>query len=238
MKINILLFMAFFVGSIHAQEKSELNMSFGADLTSSYLWRGLPQGTLPALQPWGELSYKGFTLGTWGSYELAGGFKEIDIYAKYTLKNFSLQFVDLYFPDYVGLNPDYFNFKKAETGHAAELGLSYNGSEKIPFTVYGGMIIYGAAIDPKVSNATELNKSVYVEVNYLGTLNDINYNVFAGFTPTESLLYGSSQFAFINVGVSAKKALKITDHFSLPLKLTLAANPNSNKFYMAFAISL
>jgi hypothetical protein len=72
----------------------------------------------------------------------------------------------------------------------------------------------------------------------LGTLKDINYNVFAGFTPTESLLYGSSQFAFINVGVSAKKALKITDHFSLPLKLTLAANPNSNKFYMAFAISL
>ncbi|OIP82316.1 MAG: hypothetical protein AUK44_08005 [Porphyromonadaceae bacterium CG2_30_38_12] len=238
MKTNILLLVAFFVGSIQAEDKSELSLSLGADLTTSYLWRGLPQGTLPALQPWGELSYKGFTLGTWGSYELAGGFKEIDMYAKYTLKAFTLQFIDLYFPDYVGLNPDFFNFKKAETGHAAELGVSYNGSEKIPFTVYGGMIIYGAAVDPNASNASELNKSAYVEVNYLGTLNDIKYNIFTGFTPTESLLYGSSQFAFIHVGVSAQKTLKITDFFSLPLKLTLAANPNSNKFYMAFAISL
>lgn len=223
---------------INAQEKTGVNISLGADIASSYLWRGLPQGTMPALQPWSELTYKGFTLGAWGSYELGGNFKEIDVYAKYTLNSFSLQFVDLFFPDYVGLNQDYFNYKNAETGHAAELALSFNGTSKIPFTVYGGLIVYGTAIDPKVSDALKLNKSAYFEVNYLGSVKDVNYNIFAGLTPAESVLYGTSQFSLINVGLSLKKAIKITEQFSLPLKLTLAANPESNKFYMAALVSL
>jgi hypothetical protein len=235
MKTEItIIFILFFMGiGSNAQDKNEVNISLGTDIASSYLWRGLPQGTMPALQPWSELTYKGFSLGAWGSYELGGTFKEIDIYAKYTLNSFSLQFVDLYFPDFAGLNPDYFNYKNSETGHAAELALSFNGTSKIPFTVYGGMIVYGTAIDPKVSDAVKLNKSAYFEVNYLGSVKDVNYTIFAGLTPTESVLYGTSQFSFINVGLSLKKAIKITDQFSLPLKLTLAANPESNKFYMA-----
>jgi len=240
MKAEItIIFILFFMGiGSNAQDKNEVNISLGTDIASSYLWRGLPQGTMPALQPWSELTYKGFSLGAWGSYELGGTFKEIDIYAKYTLNSFSLQFVDLYFPDFAGLNPDYFNYKNSETGHAAELALSFNGTSKIPFTVYGGMIVYGTAIDPKVSDAVKLNKSAYFEVNYLGSVKDVNYTIFAGLTPTESVLYGTSQFSFINVGLSLKKAIKITEQFSLPLKLTLAANPESNKFYMAAIVSL
>ena len=237
-KIMIICFLTLASFSSKAQDKNPVNISLGADIASSYLWRGLPQGSMPALQPWGECTYKGFTLGTWGSYELGGTFKEIDIYAKYTLNSFSLQFIDLFFPDYAGLNQDYFNYKNAETGHAAELALSFNGTSKIPFTVYGGMIVYGTAIDPKVSDATKLNKSAYFEVNYLGNVKDINYNIFAGLTPAESLLYGTTQFSIINVGITLKKTIKITEQFSLPLKLTLAANPESNKFYMAAVVSL
>jgi len=236
-KITILGLFIFAVSCIQAQEKSEVNISLGADLASSYVWRGFQQGTMPAVQPWGELSYKGFTLGTWGSYELGGTNKEIDIYAKYTLSNFSLQFVDLFFPGFVGLNQDFFNFKNSETGHAAELALSYNGSETIPFSVYGGMIVYGVAIDPKVSDLTKVNKSTYFEINYLGKANDLTYNIFAGFTPSQSELYATTEFSFINVGFSVKKAVKITDQFSVPLKLTVAANPNANKLFLAMIAS-
>lgn len=239
MKLKItVLFVLVTLSGLSAQEKSSASVSLGADFASSYIWRGLPQGTMPAIQPWGEFSYKGFTLGTWGSYELGGTFKEIDVYAKYTLSDFSLQFIDLYFPDYPGLNPDYFNYKNSETGHAAELGLSFNGNSKIPFTVYGGMILYGVAIDPKVSDATKLNRSAYFEVNYSGNIKDISYNIFAGFTPSGSVLYATSHFSVINAGISAKKSIKITDQFSLPLKLTLAANPAANKLYMAAIVSL
>ncbi len=249
-KFTALLFLASISLSSFAQDSkvSNFNLSVGADVASMYLWRGLPQGSGPAIQPWGEWSYKGFTLGAWGSYELSApfndlnktstSFKEVDLYAKYTYKDFSLLYVDLFFPDYVGLDQNYFNFKNATTGHAAELALSFNGSESIPFSVYGGIILYGTAIDPKVGDVTQLNNSTYFEINYLGKFKDYSYNVFAGFTPSESILYNTKEFSVFNLGVSAKKAIKVTDDFSLPIKLTLATNPVNEKIYMAAVISL
>lgn len=233
------LFIATTISSFAQENKpSDFNLAFGADLTSSYLWRGLPQGKGPAIQPWGELSYKGVTLGAWGSQELTGDFKEVDIYAKYTYRNISLQLIDLFFPEFEGLDQHYFNFKNSTTGHAAELGLSYNGSESCPFTLFGGMILYGTAIDPKNGNATKLNRSTYFEVNYLGKFKDYSYNLFAGLTPTRSSLYMTSGFSVFNAGVCAKKTIKVTQDFSVPLKLTLATNPANEKIFMTVMISL
>jgi len=239
-KLTILVILAAMTITTVAQEDkpSNFNLSVGADLTSSYLWRGIPQGTGPAIQPWGECSYKNFSLGVWASNEITGNFKEVDLYAKYTYKDFSLLYVDLFFPDYVLLNQNYFNFKNATTGHASELALSFNGSESIPFSVYGGIIVYGTAIDPKVSDPTAINHSTYFEINYLGTLKDYSYNVFMGFTPTESVLYGTKEFSVFNVGLSAKKAIKVSSDFSIPIKLTLATNPVSEKILTSLAISL
>jgi len=100
------------------------------------------------------------------------------------------------------------------------------------------MMIYGSTIDPVGQNYAKLNNSTYFEVNYMGAINDVNCNVFLGFTPSESTLYGSDGFSVINVGVSAKKSIKFTEHFSLPLKLTIAANPEANKLYLAAVVSL
>jgi hypothetical protein len=225
-------------GFSQENKKSKVNCSVGTDLVSSYLWRGYPQGNAPAIQPWTELSFKGFSIGAWGSFEFTGNFKEIDVYAKYTYKWISLQFVDLFFPDYPGLDQNYFNFKNSTTGHASELGLSFNGTEKIPVSVFAGMIMYGTPIDHSVSDTNKLNRSMYFEVNYLGNAKDFSYNVFAGFTPTSSVLYGTTGFSAINLGASVKKSIKITESFSLPLKLTLAANPVSKKLHLAFILSL
>jgi hypothetical protein len=216
------------------------NVAIGADLASMYLWRGMQQGSAPALQPWGEFSYKGLTLGTWGSYEFSGNFKEIDLYAKYTYKDFSLLFIDFFYPDDSLLDQNYYNFDTKTTGHASELGLSFNGNEKIPFSVYGGVFLYGTPIDNKVidSATIEMNYSSYFEINYLGKHNDYTYNVFMGFTPTESNLYQTTGFAVFNVGLSAKKTVKVTSDFSIPIKLTLATNPEAKKIFIAFILSI
>lgn len=226
--------------SAHSQENrvSDITLSIGSDLTSSYVWRGIQQGTGPAIQPWAEWSYKGLTLGTWGSYEFSGQFKEVDLYAKYTYKNCSLLFIDLFFPDFVGVDQNFFNFKNKSTGHASELGLSYNGSDKFPFSIYGGIILYGVSCDPKVNDATSLNNSTYFEVNYLGQFNEYSYTVFAGLTPTESVLYNTNGFSIFNVGLSGKRLIKVTESFSIPLKLSLATNPESKKIFMTAVISL
>jgi hypothetical protein len=240
LKLFFLTMLAVLTLSTIAQEtdSTKCNLSMGADLASMYLWRGFPQGTGPAIQPWGEFSYKGFTLGTWGSYEFKGEFKEVDVYAKYTYKDFSLVFVDLFFPDYPGLDPDFYNFNNKTTGHASELALSFNGSSKIPFSVSGGVILYGTPIDPKPTDTASINHSTYFEINYLGNIKDYSYTAFLGFTPTSSTFYGTEKFSVFNVGLSATKALKVTDDFSVPIKLTLATNPLSKKIYMALLLSL
>lgn len=213
------------------------NISLGADFASMYLWRGFELGNSPAIQPWAEFSYKNLTVGTWGSYDFTNTYKEVDLYAKYTYKAFTLMFIDLYTPSYEGFDTDFFNFTSDTSSHVSELALTFNGTEKIPFSVSGGVLLYGLGWDYKVSDSTAFNYSSYFEVNYLGQLEDISYNVFAGFTPTESVFYQTDGFSFINIGVSAKKEIKVTDSFSIPAKLTVATNPESKGFYVAMLLS-
>jgi hypothetical protein len=59
-----------------------------------------------------------------------------------------------------------------------------------------------------------------------------------GFTPTESNLYQTTGFAVFNVGLSAKKTVKVTSDFSIPIKLTLATNPEAKKIFIAFILSI
>ncbi len=220
------------------------NISVGADFASMYLWRGFDLSNGPAIQPWGEFTYKGLTIGTWGSYGFSGDFNEIDLYAKYTYKEFSLMYYDLFFPGNEDYDQNFYNFNNKTTGHTSELGLSYNGSDKIPFSVFGGVILYGIPIDHKVydsispNDTTASNYSTYFEVNYLGKLKNYSFNVFVGFTPTESFFYGTEEFSVINVGLSAKKEVKVTDNFALPLKLTVATNPTSKQIFIAVVISI
>ena len=240
LKLSFLLILAGISLKGIAQESKPTNfkLSAGADFATSYLWRGFELGNSPAVQPWGEFSYKGFTLGTWGSYSFTGDYKEVDLYAKYTYKTFTLNFVDLFFPGYEGLDQNFFNFKQSSTGHCGELGLSFNGSEKIPFSVFGGVILYGTSTDPNPSDSTKMNYSTYFELKYLGTLNDYPYEVFAGFTPTQSTFYLTNGFAFINLGATVKKSIKLTEDFSLPMKLTLSLNPEIKKIYLSLLISI
>ena len=223
-----------------AQESKPTNckLSLGADFATSYLWRGYELGNSPAVQPWGEFSYKGLTLGTWGSYGFTGDYKEVDLYVKYTHKDFTLTFVDLFYPGAEAFDQNFYNFKQSSTGHCGELGLSFNGSEKIPFSVFGGVIIYGASSDPDPSDSTSMNYSTYFELKYLGALNEYSYEVFAGFTPVQSTFYLTDGFAFVNVGATVKKSIKLTDDFSLPLKLTLSTNPEIKKIYLSLLISI
>jgi hypothetical protein len=74
----------------------------GADVVSSYVWRGGEIGDSPAIQP--ALSYTfpgiGIVLGGWGSYAIkdTGGsrYKEVDLYATVPVGPFSFTATDYY----------------------------------------------------------------------------------------------------------------------------------------------
>lgn len=228
-----LLFVSTF--NLFAQEErpDKLKLEAGFDLTTTYLWRGFELGNGPAVQPWTRLCYKELEAGVWATTNLAGDSKEVDLYVNYSLGNFTLSFTDLFTLGLEGLDPNYFNFRNATTSHVSELGLSYGGSEKFPFTFFGGMMLYGLSLDPNVTDSYKMNHSTYFEAGYLGAFKDISYTLFAGFVPTESVYYETESFSFINVGFKVGKDIRINNELTVPTTVTLATSPERKTICVA-----
>jgi hypothetical protein len=66
--IILVIFMSVFSSlSLYAQEEKENSpFTVGADVVSSYVWRGSKVGSGPNIQPAMKFSNGGFTLGAWG----------------------------------------------------------------------------------------------------------------------------------------------------------------------------
>ena len=78
-----------------AQDKVEA--SVGADLVSGYIWRGQDLGGV-SVQPSLEISYKGFSLGAWGSVGFEStDTKEFDLTLGYSIGGFSVSVTDYWF---------------------------------------------------------------------------------------------------------------------------------------------
>ena len=74
----ITVFATLNTNSVQAQD-------FGADLVSSYVWRGTQFGSGAHIQPWMELGSGSLTGGVWGSFPTTanGGGNELDLWVSY-----------------------------------------------------------------------------------------------------------------------------------------------------------
>ena len=78
-----------------AQDKVEA--SVGADLVSGYIWRGQNLGGV-SVQPSLGISYKGLSLGAWGSVGIESkDTKEFDLTLGYSIGGFSVSITDYWF---------------------------------------------------------------------------------------------------------------------------------------------
>jgi len=200
----------------------------GADIVSSYVWRGFPQestkGT-PNIQPFVSFTTGGLTLGSWASSSLLGNVKEVDLYATYA---FSSQFAAT-LTDYnwgFGSSKGYFDYS-ATTDHIYELTLAYTGTEKFPISLSVNSMLMGA--DKTASGDQAI--STYFELGYqISPL----AKVFAGGLLSSGSAYGYAATGLTNVGVKISKSIAITDKFSLPVYGILGANPaTGNAFFVA-----
>lgn len=200
-----------------------------ADLVSSYVWRGSLATSNPAPNFQPTLAYvKGnFEIGVWGSTDFNGTYKEIDPYVSLTSGKFKFLFTD-YFWNFELAN--YFNYQNDETAHRFEGAIGYLGSEALPLSITWNTMFYG--YDKNTDN--EQAYSTYIEFGY--SKGPAYY--FFGFTPWAGYYnnYGitafdpeaeKKSFSVVNVGASVSKALKITEFYSLPIKVTLAINPSA-----------
>lgn len=239
----------------------KVSFDFNADLVSRYVWRGTQfGGASPHLQPGISMDYKGLEFGAWGSYSLAGQntAQEFDLYLSYTFLNEMLTatLTDYYFPDDTATY-NYFEWNKDITGHILEASLSFNGTDNLPLHFLAAVNFYGADAQkinddqnsPDFNTSTGIQYSNYFELGYNFDVQDVNCDVFVGAslnspndlnTATgylgESGFYGTGP-GVVNLGLTASKEIKITEHFSLPLTTSIITNPQAEKIFFVFGIS-
>jgi len=238
-----LIFLMLMPGGSNAQIETSFNT--GVDLMSRYVWRGLNLGgSSPSIQPTLEYTIGNFTIGTWGAFSMSNGLtvQETDLYLRYNIRDmFTLTMTDYFLTDELLDNNNFFEFDEDSTGHLLEASVSFDGTDKIPFTLMAAVNFWGA--DARKANGKK-QYSTYIELGYNGSCKELEYNLFMGFTPTspdkepgESGFYGPHP-GIINLGITVAKEIQITDKFSLPVTTSFIVNPQAENVFLVFGISL
>ena len=207
---------------------SKVEFTVGADLVSSYVWRGT-RVTGASFQPSLGVSYKGLSLSAWGSTDFENVINELDWTLGYEVGGFSVCVTD-YFGPYADTEvPKYF----ADKSHIIEGTVGYDFgaiSEHAPiYFVWNTNFVNDEDEDGKEQFST------YFEIGYPLTLKAVTFDFALGFTPWEGLY--STGFNMVNASVKATREIKITENYSLPIFAQVVLNPNSEKIYGVFGIS-
>jgi hypothetical protein len=229
-KMFVLLMTVLISVSLYAQEdEKKSQFSLGADVVSSYVWRGSKVGTGPNIQPWMKFSTGGFTLGAWGStsFHDFGDVAEMDLYTSYTF-NFGLT-VGL--TDYYYQGTPYFRYSSDSASHAFEINAAYTIKS---FSIAANYIINDASKGGPANMPG--GGDMYFEANYAFK----NFSVFVGAGNgwhTNDKDNGDDVFALCHIGIKASKELKITDNFSLPITGALSLNPDKEELNLVIGVS-
>jgi len=204
----------------------------GADIVSSYVWRGIPQegsnGGTPNIQPYASFTTGALTLGSWASGSFSGAVKEVDLYATYAISSkFALTLTDYYYN--FATKPNYFKYSDG-TGHVFEGTLAYTGS-----AFSASINTMFAGLDKKVSDPSKQALSTYVELGY--QIAPVA-KIFLGGSLGESGTYGTTGFGITNLGIKVSKSIAITDKFSLPVYAIVGANPYAKSTFFVAGVTL
>jgi hypothetical protein len=237
-------FLAICAIAVLTATSAKAQFSTGADVVSSYVWRGFSQdrsiitikgdttsllGT-PNIQPYASFTAGKFTIGSWASSSFGGLVKEVDLYATFApSSSFAITVTDYNWG--FASKKGYFDYSKT-TDHIFEATVAYTGSEKFPISASINTMFAGA--DKKASNGKQAY-STYIEVGYLVTP---LVKVFAGGLIGESGAYVTTSGGITNAGIKVSKSVSITDKFSLPVYGIVGANPYKKDVFFVAGITL
>ncbi|OIP84329.1 MAG: hypothetical protein AUK44_02770 [Porphyromonadaceae bacterium CG2_30_38_12] len=200
-----------------ATSSVKAQFSANADVVSSYVWRGVKYSGV-SIQPTLQYTAGSFAIGTWGSSGF-DGFSEADLYAKYSFDfGLSLGVTDYYYP-----GTKYFDYSKATGAHGYEINLGY---------ATGGFSLSANYILNEAGSAATTGGDKYFELGYAFE----SFSIFAG--AGDGWHTPDAKFGVVNVGISTSKDIKITDTFSVPLKVSAIVNPTTENLFLVASITL
>lgn len=211
--------MALALCSLATPASAQVTVSGGADLVSSYVWRGARLGGA-SVQPYAEVAVGGFAIGTWGSTALTttADEKELDFYASYGIGGFSATVTNYWCGSEDAL---YFN-----DAHVYEATLAYSFGDSFPLSL---SVNYNFAGDD--------DNSTYIALDYPLTVGEVGLDLGVGVSPTTSAYYGTEDFGVCSVSARASKDVAISSEFALPLFVDVIVNPSADCTYLLVGTS-
>ena len=208
---------------IFSQEEKSSPLTAGADIYSSYVWRGTKYGTGPAIQPLLEFSTGPFTAGAWGSFDF-WDYQETDLYFSFSLPpGFSAGLTDYYYPE---LN--YFDYSDSTGSHAFEINLNFT---KERFSLSANYILNEAG------NAGSKGGDKYFEAKYSFESFSLFIGAGDGWHTTDSS-DGRDKFTVCNIGLGTSRTIRVTDSFSIPVTGQIIFNPDRERIYVVVGFTL
>lgn len=214
---------------VKAQDK--LEVSFGADVVSRYVWRGEDQGSGASVQPELSFAWKGFSLTAWGSTSISElEPKEFDITLGYEIGGLGIAVTDYW---WAGEGSPYGHYSDS---HFYEAEVSYHFGEKCPLTLSVATMFAGA--DKKANDPDKQNFSTYISAGYdISLPAGVTLTPLIGFTPHRSLYSNGKKGALSEVSLTASKEIKITNNYSIPVFVQAIAAPAYDQTYLVFGVS-
>lgn len=226
---------------VESSDEEGVQFKVSGDVVSSYVWRGAYNAGA-SIQPTLGMAIKNFSLTVWGSKEISGLHKEIDITAAYSFGRFTVSVADYWWEGDKfweledNMSAKYFNLDNHDTRHRLEAALAYMISEKFPLSIAWNTMFWGA--DKNYKDGKQ-NYSSYVELNYPFSVKSVALMATVGFTPYESKnMYGTSGFDVCNVALGASKEIRLSDRFSLPIFTKVIFNPAAEDAHVVFGFTL
>lgn len=210
----------------NAQERVAANV--GADLVSSYVWRGQNLGNA-AIQPNLSLNYRGLSLSAWGSVGLVSeDVKELDLTLGYAIGDFSVSLTDYWF----NTNPKYFDYAAHSTAHVfeAQIGYDFGILDINWYTNFAGA--------DGVNEEGDRAYSSYIQLTVPFTLDGLEWEAELGATPWATSFYAEADgFTVCDVALKAYKDFKMSDAVSIPVFAKIAWNPATEGAHFVFGLS-
>ncbi len=188
---------------------------FGADVVSSYVWRGTQFGQGPHIQPYVSAGKGGFEIGLWGSFPTTagGGGNELDAYLSYDFGPLALTVTNYTFPNGDGTySSGSFFDGDIEVSASADIG---------NLSILGGYF-------PDL-------ETLYIEAGY--SFGDVDFALGFGSDSKDAFYVGDGESDIVNVSFGYSKEIKITEDYSLPVFSSFVYNPSAEAAFLVFGLS-
>ncbi len=205
------------------------DLELGADLVSSYVWRGA-YTTGASFQPNITLGLGDFSIGAWGSTPIGfslEGAKEVDFSVGYAIGDFSIGLTDYWWS---GQGLSYFE------DHYFEATLAYYFGDKFPLTLAVSTMFAGADKDEVTGDQLY---STYIDLSYGFAIKDVDCAFGVGVSPMKGAYTGAydDEFSVCSISLSAAKSIPVTPTFDLPVFVQAIVSPSTNDAFLVFGLS-